>query len=369
MELSDGYVKTNSRPDVVGRTGEDVLSREDWRWHSSLIEAAWKVGSPATLPGIGIIYTAGHIDRGRYKGLQSVPNTLPIDDGLPDMFLAPQGRTPVSGRASGFRVSYNCSIIEKASQFTLLSKRGPSAKQYVKQYLRLTRSSHNVHGYVEVASREATSYEAPRNFDPEAASQWDIIEYVLWQLRIPTSYNESEITNFKNKLDPVIQDMESPFERSANGSWNINNTYFDQPGKNTVYLDSGNITDVLPHLLNRTMELAPPIGLQCLAVSRFGAANLDPRTSTFSSFEERVPDTAKLGDTVAEILSTNYVDLFSSINSRTMLAFSNSMVYGGFITTQELQQSAMLAYGTEALYLMYNGKYGFEGSWIHPNLS
>ncbi|KAK7229238.1 hypothetical protein V2G26_001408 [Clonostachys chloroleuca] len=385
MELSDGFVKTKSRAEVVGRTWEDVHSRA-WWWYPSNIEEAWKVGSPATVPGIGILYTAGYIDRGRYKGLQSVPNTLPMDDGLPEMFLAPQGRTPISGRTWGFRLSYNCSIVKKEAQFTLLSERGPSAKQQPKQYLSLTGYSHNVHGYLEVASREAMSYEAPSNFDPEASSQWDIVEYALWQLRIPASYPQSEVKNFNSELDPVIQDMESPFERSVNGSWNLNNTYFDQPGKNTTYLDkesknSRNIIDVLPSLLERTMELAPPIGLRCLAVSTFGDANLDPRTSTFRSFEERIPETylkssaepeepvSRLGVTVATILSTNYIDLFSSINSRTMSAYSNSMVYGGFITPQELQKSAMLAYGTEALQLMYDGKYGFEGSWIHPNLS
>ena len=29
----------------------------------------------------------------------------------------------------------------------------------------------------------------------------------------------------------------------------------------------------------------------------------------------------------------------------------------------------MLAYATDALQLMYDGKYGFEGGWMHPNLT
>ncbi|CAH0045521.1 unnamed protein product [Clonostachys solani] len=380
MELSNGYVKTKSKPEVVGRTWENLHSRAEW-FYTPSIQKAWEVGSPATVPGIGIIYTAGYIDRSRYKGLQSVPNTLPMTDGLPEMFLAPQGRNPVSGRAWGFRVSYNCSIVEKASQFTLLSPQHASENQY----LSVSTYSHNVHAYVEVASRVAASYEAQTTFDSEAASQWDIFEYVMWQLRLPTGYREAEVSNFNSKLDPVIQDMASPFEKSVNGSWNLNNTYFGQPAENTTLTsdqvkETEKLKTFLPNWLEQSIDLAPPIGLRCLAASTFGDADLDPRTSTFSSFEERIPRTylqsndavqpvARLGRTVTDILSKNYIALFSSINSRTMSAYSNSMVYGAFITPQELQKSAMLAYGTEALQLMYDGKYGFEGSWIHPNLS
>ncbi|VUC31155.1 unnamed protein product [Clonostachys rosea] len=370
MELSDGYVKTNIRPEVVGRAWEDLHARAWWSYPST-IEQAWKAGSPTTIPGIGIIYTAGYIDRGRYEGLQGIPNTLPMDDGLPEMFLAPQGRTPVSGRAWGFRVSYNCSIVEKESQFTARSQKD----RYMEQYVSVGMESHNVHGYAEVVSRAVASYESPSSFDPESTSTWDIIEYVLWQLRLPATYPESEVNNFTSKLEPVIQDMESPVEKSENGSWSLNKAYFDKQPQNTTIVERN-----ISRLLDRIIDVTPPIGLRCLAVSTFGDADLDPRTSTFSSFEERIPRAytqssdaeepiAGLGSTVRKVLSRNYLGFFSSINSRTMSSYSNSMVYGAFLTPQELQKSAMVAFGTETLQLMYDGKYGFEGSWMHPNLS
>lgn len=121
MELSDGYVRLNEAPMVVGRNS--TTFHERYRLSNQITNAAqtaWEMGSPATLPGIGIIYTPDYFDREGHNSLGQSPNLLPTERGIPEMFIVPQALDPISGRSWGLRVGYDCSIIQDISDFTIL---------------------------------------------------------------------------------------------------------------------------------------------------------------------------------------------------------------------------------------------------------
>ncbi|VUC21465.1 unnamed protein product [Clonostachys rosea] len=396
MEIFDGYIlpdaKDRDKAMVVGRSSDNLHVR-DWLGYPNSIRDTWGVGSPATLPGIGIIYTGEHVDRSKYDGLKEHPHTLPLNDGIPDMFIIPQAEVPVNGSPWGLRASYNCSIVKDRSEFTMLSKERlrscptteyPCVRQYASNSIKRT----NVWAYIETAhdlkgghkDGESHTYngEEPSSFGPNSSSEGDILEYALWQIRVGTSY--SETVEFNSTLEPVVQDMQSPFFKASNGSWVGNDTYFDSRSDNlTMKNDVRNFLSVHPG--NRTIDVAPPIGLRCVAVSVFGIAELVPAKMAFKAFESvLVPahsnnskaeaPVPRIGMVTAEsILAANYLNLFTSIHSRIMEADTNSVVHNGFATPQDVQKSAMLAYGLEILALMYDGKRGLGGSWKHDNLT
>lgn len=78
------------------------------------------------MPGIGIIYTNESVDRSKHSVFEKLPNTLPLNESVPELFLAPQADKPMSGKAWGLRIKYDCSIVRSTSQFTVLSEKASS---------------------------------------------------------------------------------------------------------------------------------------------------------------------------------------------------------------------------------------------------
>src|SRR5437667_11346513 len=74
--------------------------------------SVWRTESSVTIPGIGLAYTPPYLRREQFSCLDTVPNSLPLDHGIPELFLAPQANTPVNGKAWGLRLGYNCSVVE-----------------------------------------------------------------------------------------------------------------------------------------------------------------------------------------------------------------------------------------------------------------
>jgi hypothetical protein len=398
LELSEGYVRSSATATVIGQKWEDFNRRQE-RYYYSGAEKAWEVGSPATVPGFGVIYTPGYIPRGKYSGLQHVPNTLPLDEGVPEMFLAPQAKTPVSGNSWGLRAGYNCSMMENASEFTILSQKSlsraytlgldpawvglktPSNQTIYVFTGNVGGDSVNLLGYIEigVSNTGRTTYDGtePSSFDPGDMDKADVFEYLLWQMRLPGAYNGDSL-GFNSTLDPVVKGMGQPFVETANGSYVANDTFFK--------IQSGNFkntSSIKDHVefgeFDYITSVAPPIGIRCRVVSTLGTAELNPAQSTFHSFKKTPSppfdqsvtesETPRLGNIALKTMLGRYLQIFVSANSPAPITVSNSYYYQSFIQPQSLQKSIMLAFAKDALQLMYDGTYGFEGAWHDTNLT
>lgn len=100
MELGDGYnMKEGYHPPVTGRDYWSFNQRL-WETVEERTREMWRIGTPARLPGIGIIYAAPEVERGEFDFLNELPGTLPITDGAPDIFLTAQAAEPIQGMES-----------------------------------------------------------------------------------------------------------------------------------------------------------------------------------------------------------------------------------------------------------------------------
>ncbi|GKT88841.1 hypothetical protein CT0861_09837 [Colletotrichum tofieldiae] len=397
MELSDGYVPLDEAPMVVGRNSTDFNARY-YSQGSSMTkgaETAWKVGSPAVLPGISIIYTPKQISRKDHDDLAQIPNNLPTNSGAPEMFLVPQARVPVSGTAWGLRAEYNCSVVEDVSEFTILGHyTGESCfggPQKDCAHAHMVDKSSNIWSYMEVGARMpmigppqvySPTYDdtAPDAFGSGNGSQLDIFEYALWQVRVKTSY--AEIENFNSTVGPTVKGLDSPFMKADNGSWVANATFFDQKNYTMKAKEKKDVWQRLIIQGRQTLEVAAPIGVRCVIKSVLGSASIDPVTSTFSDFRTEYPKppndpevkapsaVGRLGTQVERFVATAGVDdIFTSINTRVTISESNSVSLKKFVSSPEMQKSISMGYVKEVLNLMYDGQYGFEGSWHHGQLA
>ncbi|CAI4211288.1 unnamed protein product [Parascedosporium putredinis] len=219
-----------------GLVGVEVAMLETRFWRANNL-AAWEAGMNPTVPGFGIVYTPAGFDRADNPGLARAPNTLPLTQSIPSMFLAPQAEVPVSGRAWGLRLSYNCSSVRSASEFTILTQKPMSTLSYVDTersqdtfkvpYVVLTTptggqitilnsssdtSITNLWSYSEIGTT------AGRNDDENyrdgfGESTTHILEYALWQMHVLGFYeNTSGVQNpFNTTLSTVVEGLGSPF--------------------------------------------------------------------------------------------------------------------------------------------------------------
>ena len=125
FEITDGYIYSPTAPTVIGRN-QDTFDERGREYFNTTAKFAWETGFPPMVPGFGIAYTPEAVDRTLHLGLAQTPNTLPVTESIPELFLAPQARTPVSGKAWGLRVRYNCSMVREASEFTVLTEKRSS---------------------------------------------------------------------------------------------------------------------------------------------------------------------------------------------------------------------------------------------------
>ncbi|KAF4472602.1 hypothetical protein FALBO_502 [Fusarium albosuccineum] len=402
MEQSDGYVNSSERPKVIGRTWDDFNSKNS-RDSFANAQAAWKIGSPPTLPGFGVLYTPKGVDREEFDNLQKVPNTLPLNESLAEIFLSPQATNPVSGKAWGLRARYSCDIVESVSSLILLNPNTTSkdwqdydghenvfSSQLTSKgrgILDYYQWKNNIMAYGQVGfGQRSPVYNGSEvsSFGPEDLDKGDLLEYVLWQYRTKASYEEIE--DFGKEVNPTIKGLSGkPIIKAKNGTYVANTSFFsalssiqkDIIDKPSPHDDLGPFNQSLP---SEFLDMAEPIGVRCRMVSTLGYAVIDPWASTFNSFTQMsnprfnysmsVNLVPSLGAMAASSLyEGRYFSIFPSINSPLAITQSNSEAYTGFIKPKDLQRSAMLAYATDALQLMYDGKYAFDDGWEHPNLT
>ncbi|KAF6814820.1 hypothetical protein CSOJ01_03831 [Colletotrichum sojae] len=398
MELSEGYVPNDETAEVVGRYSNDWHSRYNLNDEQLYHRAgnSWKVGSPAMLPGISIIYTQEHVNRGDIEVLKESPNTLPTGPEMPDMFFIPQAEAPVSGRSWGMRATYNCSIVKDVSEFTIIGHykgngcnagRGAVDQDCVNGYF--TEGAGNIWSYQEVAGRMQNTYNTvegvatyddnqPDPFAPGNSTQPDIFEYAMWQVRTTASYHEVE--DFNNTVGSTIAGLDTPFTKASNGSWVADEAYF--AARNYTHFSQVDSKVAQKFRIGRApIDVAAPIGVRCVVRSALGSADVDPSSSSYSGFIREHPTNytdkrvdmpgpyGRLGVQVESFLKEATVSsIFTSLSIRATKGDSNGVNLLKFATSDELQRSMTLAYGKELLQMMYDGQYSFEDSWQHDGL-
>ncbi|KAI2632661.1 hypothetical protein GGS26DRAFT_582303 [Hypomontagnella submonticulosa] len=403
FEMADGYVPLSDPPIMIGRTWENFNRRQDIFYNSGALKG-WTLGSPTTIPGFGVIYTPAYFNRELYSGFGRVPNTLPLAESIPEMFIAPQAMTPVSGRVWGLHATYNCSAVKNASEFTILNQKSSSSFFTVRDPLdddRLNwtrlrspseqpiylfssssgRYSTNLWGYAEIGlSNSSITYDGTESssLDQDGLAKADVLEYSLWQARLQGEYDDSYI-GFDSTLDPTIDGMAQPIIQDPNnGTFVTNRTFFKIKGNDgsDQYNDKDFIT---PSVNERIKSLAPTIGMQCRAASTLGTAALDPAQSTFHSFErtpsppfnasEEKTRAPRFGNIALATILGQYSQIFLATNSPAPIPVGSSYLYRNFVQPQMLQRSIMLAYAMDALQLMYDGMYGFDRAWRDDGLT
>ncbi|RAL06021.1 uncharacterized protein BO80DRAFT_440749 [Aspergillus ibericus CBS 121593] len=394
MELTDGYIYSSAAPMVIGRRWEDFNNRQPFQT-TTRARSRWETGASANLPGIGILYTPPYTRRDQITGLHSLPNSFPLEELAPELFVGPQAKTPIDGHAWGLHVGYDCSIVRDASEFTIISNRSKVANIGRGSY-RYTRgqstdvevsvgsldntvyvsnssigdplSSFNLFAYMEMA----VSNSSDPAYDGTQLSSVNVLELAIWQARKEAAYREHP---FDVHIDVPVQGMGQPFIQLPNGTLTSNRTFLEAYGTLDHVLDD----IVSPVDSVKFIYLAPPIGLRCTRLSALGFADVSAKTSSFHNFTKTAPpdfnwdeeeaQAPLFGYTVRNILRRQYLRFYDSINLAPPITVSNSVFYRGFLQAEELRRSVMLAHALDALQLMYDGVSSLGNAYSNPNLT
>lgn len=118
FEAEPGFIwdlDASKGPNITGFTYANFNERHGYEAASGASNA-WKNAVDARVPGMGIIYTSP-------GGDPIAPGALPKDKGLPKVFLTAQAETPIDGISWGLNVEYNCAVVDKLSDLTVLKLR------------------------------------------------------------------------------------------------------------------------------------------------------------------------------------------------------------------------------------------------------
>jgi len=421
FEISDGYHSTSEVALVVGRNRVRFNQRYETfggtGQYSNPIPAqmAWMAGSMPMIPGFGIVFTGESVDRSQYSDFEKLPNTLPLAESIPDLFLAPQAKHPISGKAWGLRFQYDCTVVQSVSEFTILSQK--SASSIVREGFnndgnatdRLTTPSgdiiswyssfplddsigNNVQAYVETGRsaerviQDGTIVDGDKyggnypGFEEEV-----VLEYAMWQIRQVGALGVDIGIELDQEFDsdttePSIQGLGSPYVKADNGTWMVNKAFFDVKDGNT-YDDHDPTKAELQYMIGpssagRLHEVGAPIGVRCVSSSDVGKVDLDGVTSTFSNFERSPPELQgahlgafRFGMTTQRVLEGQFYQhyLAGGLPGSTP-SNQHEKRFAMFIDPASLLRSINLAYALEASNLMYDSRSGLN-EWPNENLT
>lgn len=389
MELRDGFQISNSATEVIGQRWETFNQRSSF---ATLAAAhnAWSLAVPPRVPGIGVLYTNSSANRNdpNFINLKILPNTVPTDEGVNEIFLIPQANTPILGKAWGLIVRYNCTTIKRLEDFTILSRRNASI------LLRLSNPSTATNSYdvgefsIEVRN-DTLGYSGDINYKivSELGYSREVYgsDFFASQNSTQCYFNKSE--DATNGYPGLEHDsiLELAFWQHATSNEGL--IYPPLPpsfynfgidtsvvGLNGAYSVPGETDDsVIP---------MDAIGIQCKSSSALGTAEIDGTTSTYKNFEKSdtptvlnfyacpprlslaVPQLIFLGEPETSIWPE---DFFNSAEAPPSLLTSGSDDGVVFVTVRptllqasELRRSLLRAYGTAAVQLMYNGGQGYS---------
>lgn len=410
FELTDGYIQSSEHPTVIGRTWSNFHSRRLNQAQNQSMDL-WKTGASVTLPGIGLAYTPPGLDRDQFKFLGSVPNSLPLDRDVPELFLAPQADSPINGEAWGLRLSYNCSVVESASEFTILGTKVDHFSDFYESGSSFNSTNSEIgknavsmnlwaYGETRIGPNNSPVWADADKFTASADSDdvnvSGILEYALWQIRLApgastrqgisiTSNKRAsageDVVDFDGSLDPSIPDMGSPWTRDAQGMYVVNDSFFSReinqifPNDTTTAAPDAADPWKIQSLID---ELAAPIGVRCHHMSLFGTAQLDAKTTSFTGFTPVPPvfnesrmtaHTPMFGISASKMLPDHYFDLFTATNAPAPVNEGPSTFYTSYVKPEKLKQAVMRAYAQDALALMYDGLPDVSQGYQHSNLT
>ena len=385
MELYDGYVATSHPAHVMGQS-PDTYTTRDWVILSDLGYPRWQSGGSLVLPGAGVAYTPPYLDRSQEDNLGDLPNSFPLYGNAQEMFLTPQAEYPVSGGDTwGLRVGYNCSVVNSASEFTILSQK----KTFVSSPLDSTDSrtvlsslnnpnasiavlgpqDGNLAAYVEVGVQGESSY--------ELANPSSVLEFAIWQTRFSDYIGEYP---FNYTMGPGMSDAGSPWIIAENGTYLLNETFLslDDKSDHDALYKYANLSYV--HGIPGTAKNVPsPIGVRCELDGLTGVATLKPEHSSFQNFIPTAAHTVHnlyvkhFGSATFEYLShpnDTYSGYFQSSNSPPKKVVDTfGYGYSGYLQPDKLLQSVKRGLAVEALQLMYDGIQVIQNTHPHENLT
>ncbi|EGE81882.2 hypothetical protein BDDG_04825 [Blastomyces dermatitidis ATCC 18188] len=380
MEPVDGYVASHESPLAIGHKPDDFNRRPK----ASKETLFWKTGQSPTIPGIGIVYTAPHVQRNSVPYLWDLPNSLPsnISESNPELFLAPQANVPISGRVWGLLIGCNCSIVKSFSEFAILNQRTTADFNETSSLTELKLNSSQLSDRIIIAANSNANLVAHAqigfNFSgvygqtgwAATAPTPALFEYALWQGNREMGFNLlREQVNFSTTIDSPMADVGGPYFQAKNGTFYFNQTFYgNQPDEN------GTVSSEPVYRSTSLSHIAPPIGVRCIRDSKLGYADVD-RKGHFHSFTKSPPphvDTHESGDVfgfgyIGHDIAGKFTELVTSTNSPPPLRFTHGLYYPSYIQAETLYQSIMLAHAWNALELMYDSSYTFQSAYILPN--
>ena len=405
MEVKDGFRKSNNAPSVIGQKWDTFNQRSS---PAALRAAhnAWSLAVPPRVPGIGMLYTNFTANgKDTISGsLKVLPNTVPTDDGVDELFLAPQADTPLSGKTWGLVIRYNCTVLQKLEDFTILSRRNGS----------MPLKAPNPPGTINFYDVGEYSIEI-RN--QTVGSRDDVNYFVVSELGYSKELYGSSFFSFENATQCYFNKSEgatngypglehdSILELALWQNATSDNGLVSPPLPSSFYNFSIDTTVAgldgayrVPNATGRSTIPMDAIGIQCKSSSALGTAEVDGTTSTYKNFEKSdtpitlntfactprlsliVPQLIFQGDSDAAI-STWPEDFFTSAEAPPSLLTSESgdnvvfvLVRPALLQASELRRSLLRAYGTAAVQLMYDGGQGYSFAnsgqryrFINPN--
>ncbi|XPS75938.1 hypothetical protein M3J09_008002 [Ascochyta lentis] len=310
LETTDGFLH-GTRGAAVPVTGFSYANFNE-RNRADAYDGAsvtWKHALDARIPGQGTVYTPVGFDRSQYTYLEEVPVVLPKDDGINRLFLTAQADSPIEGIAWGLLLQYNCSIVEKLSDLSILKDRKPAADNNIfnatgglrSYYLQDNTSTvivqnqtdpfrnlwaTNAHAVVETAQQMWPNRDVLDRFyksspnaiftetagcyfnknesltgDYPGIEQERIFEILLWQKIFDSSYNDGAPPQYNFSIDHNITELYGAYD------------YLD-----FEYNIPANLSDTYPR------QPMTATGVQCKSSSSVGSADIDGVRSTYSNF-------------------------------------------------------------------------------------
>jgi hypothetical protein len=401
MELQDGFQRSNAIPQVIGQRWETFNKRSTFDTLSAG-SYSWSLAVPPRVPGRGVIYVNKSVDMSdpTVYGLGQLPNTVPTDAGVNNIFLAPQAETPISGKAWGLMVRYNCTTIQKLEDFTILSRRNSSKPlsaagiqlynvddqyrievrnrtvrqpfdQTLVNYQAISELGYSTESYGSIVDIDETAQQCYFNQTANATDGYpgleteQILEVALWQY----------ITDHNALIDPPLPADFFNFTidtlvAGLDGAYSLPNA-------------------TAP---NSSVPLSA-IGVQCRSSSALGFADIDGTTSTYQNFEKgdtqivsgKYACPLRVSQMVPGLVFQGSFNGFADQSKQTSWAddfFTSAEAQQAFLTNEsgdlvvwltvrptllqasDLRRSLLRAYGSAAVQLMYNGGQGYSFAQI-----
>ncbi|KKY25495.1 hypothetical protein UCRPC4_g01759 [Phaeomoniella chlamydospora] len=402
MNFGTGYYASKGNPLLVGFTKSNWNSR----FKSSVSQRVffeWNTDATISIPGSGVIYSAPQADRSKLDYLVSLPNTLPDDARVSNLFLTPQADVPINGSSWGLAFGFECSVVNKLSDFTILNHREASTNFSSSMDSQYTVLGGNA--IIQVYNQTDSTVRVTFANDIQAVAEigYDDAGQTQQEVASPPAasecYNPTPLPQDKTMPYPGL-DQPQALEFVLWQNLSAHDLYVENPP--TVNLT---LPDTIPTLHGAystsvedgigTSTPMAAIGVRCTSVSAVGTADINGRHSTFSNFQ-RSDDTPSgaSGLQCAERLSLgvphllfsnalsssdptewlsyfyNSVGKFQQGYSQADYEFTGNQInlVSSYLQATELQRSLTRAYSLYALELVYNNGVGYvdqDGNYVH----